>query len=384
MSKKDTIYFDNAATTFVLNEVLEQMPDIYKKFYANPNSIHSEGEKSRSVIENSRKKIASIIGCKPEELIFTSCATESNNTIIRGLAEKYPEKKEILVSPIEHKSVLNPIKYLGNKGYKIKFLKIDNNGVIDLDYLKKSISKNTLFVSVIHGNNETGVLQDIEEIGKICRERNVFFFSDTVQSFLKAKIPLEVLDFFSISGHKIGAPKGTGMFFKKDKIEIEPLLFGGGQERGLRSGTENTQGIKFLADVVEVWKENKEKYIEHLTKLRNYFELKLKEEIPDVEIVSEKVERLPHISCVIFPKIDAQTLILSLDTKGVAVSSGSACSSGTPEPSHVLLAYGYKPEEALRAVRFSFGIKNNLEEIDICVNYIKEIYGKYMTFMNFS
>jgi len=382
MERKNRIYLDNAATTFVFEEILNQMPEIFTELYANPNSIYSDAQTSRHIIEKSRKNISDIIGVSQDEIIFTSCATESNNTVIRGLAEKYPEKKKILISPIEHKSVLNPARFLSKRGFNVEFLKVDRNGVVDIDDLKRSVDRDTLLVSVIHGNNETGVLQDINEIGKVCREKDVFFFSDTVQSFLKEKIDPDLVDFFSVSGHKIGAPKGIGLLYKRKNIKIEPLLFGGGQERGLRSGTENTQFIKFLSDAVKIWNNRRKEFLKKLIELRNYFERRIKEEIPDVKIVSESVKRLPHISCVVFPYIDAQTVILSLDRKGIAVSSGSACSSGAPEPSHVLLSYGYTDKEALRTVRFSFSYKNNNYEIEIVIREIKNLIDNYKTFMS--
>ncbi len=381
---EDFIYFDNAATTFVFEEILSQMPDLFKKYYANPNSIHSQGQKARNIIEKARVNIADILRCDSEEIIFTSCATESNNTIIHGLAQKQENKNRLIISPIEHKSVLNPARYMVKKGFKVDFLKVDKNGVVDIDDLKNRLDDDVFLVSVIHGNNETGVLQDIDQIGKICKEKDILFFSDVVQSFLKENINLEFIDFFSVSGHKINAPKGIGFFYKNKNVDIVPLLLGGGQERGIRSGTENTQFIKFISDAVSIWTENRDSFYKHLLELRNYFEEKLKQKIPEIKIVSEDVSRLPHISCIIFPYIDAQTMIMALDSRNIAVSSGSACSSGTPEPSHVLLSYGYSKEEALKAVRFSFGIFNCKEEVDIVVDNIKEIYDNYMKFIYFS
>ncbi|WP_457621233.1 cysteine desulfurase family protein [Persephonella sp.] len=374
------IYFDNAATTKVFPEVLDKIKTWSQDYYANPNSIHSDGQRSRIAVEESRRYIASFLGIPEDEIIFTSCATESNNTIVRGLAESYPERDEILISPIEHKSVLNPVRYLSKKGYRIRFLKVDSQGIIDLDDLKKSITPKTLFVSVIHVNNETGVVQDLEGISKICKEKDVFFFSDTVQSFCKIDINSDSVDFFSVSGHKINAPKGIGFFRRKKDIQLTPLLFGGGQEFGLRSGTENVVYIKALSETIKIWNENRTDFIKKLQDLSGKFINGLKTIIPDVEIVSEKVERSPSIVTVIFPKIDAQTFIMALNTEGIAVSSGSACSSGTPSPSHVLLSYGYSEEKALRAVRFSFGIDNTEEEIDILLEKVRDVFGKLSVF----
>lgn len=367
----DRIYLDNAATTPIFNELLENLHKWGKEYYGNPSSIHSDGQKSKLLLEECRRFIAQVLKCDEEEIIFTSCATESNNTIIKGLAEKFPDKNEIIVSPIEHKSVLNPIRYLARKGYKVRFLPVDRNGIVDLDTLEKWISPKTLLVAVIHGNNETGVIQDIDAISKICRQKECIFFSDTVQSFLKEDI--SNIDFLSVSGHKIHAPKGIGFLKRNKNIDIEPLIHGGGQEFGLRSGTENILYIKALKEAVNIWIDNKEKFLNHLKELKKTFIDLLHQELPGEEVVSEKVKTLPHIVSVIFEDIDAQTMIMALNSRGISVSSGSACSSGTPTPSHVLLSYGYSPEEALRTVRFSFSIFNKKEEIEKTIEIIKNL-----------
>ncbi len=367
----DRIYLDNAATTPIFNEILENIYKWGKEYYGNPSSIHSDGQKSRLLLEECRRFIAQVLKCDEEEIIFTSCATESNNTIIKGLAEKFPDKNEIIVSTIEHKSVLNPIRYLARKGYKVRFLPVDRNGIVDLDTLEKWISPKTFLVTVIHGNNETGVMQDIDTISRICKEKECIFFSDTVQSFLKESIP--DIDFLSVSGHKIHAPKGIGFLKKNKNINIEPLIHGGGQEFGLRSGTENILYIKALKEAVNIWIDNKEKFLNHLKELKKTFINLLHQELPGEEVVSEKVKTLPHIVSVIFEDIDAQTMIMALNSRGISVSSGSACSSGTPTPSHVLLSYGYSPEEALRAVRFSFSVFNTKEEIEKTIEIIKNL-----------
>ncbi|RMA96009.1 cysteine desulfurase family protein [Hydrogenothermus marinus] len=366
------IYLDGAATTRVFNEIVESLPTLTKRYYANPNSIHFAGQEVKNKIEKVRFLIAETLNLNYEDIIFTSGATESNNTVLKSLLFSNNEKDEIIVSPIEHKSVLVPIKFLAKNGYKIRFLNLNKNGLIDIDDLKSKISKKTALVAVIHGNNETGVIQDIESIGKICKEKEIPFFSDIVQTFLKEDINAEYIDFLSVSGHKINALKGIGFLYKGK--DITPLLHGGGQEEGFRSGTQNTTGILSLGMAIEKWIENKEKYRNMLKKLRDNFEEKLKEKIPDIEIVSENTKRVSHISNIIFPKVDAQSMLLALSSKGVYVSSGSACSSGTPTPSHVLLAYGYSEEEALRSLRFSFDIFSTEEEVDIAVNIIYDTF----------
>ena len=373
------IYLDNNGTTPILPEILKNLP-VWGEDFGNPSSIHSLGQSARKRLQSSRQYLADIFKCEPDEIIFNSGATEGNNTVIRGLAEAYPDKNEIVISPIEHKSVLNPVKYLAKKGYKIKFLKIDKNGLIDTDDLIKKITDKTLFVSVIHTNNETGVIQDIKTISKICREKEIIFFSDIVQGFLKEDIPFEDIDFFTISGHKFNAPKGIGILKRNKDKNLIPLLFGGGQEYGIRSGTENLLFITAITETIKIWLKNRDRYIDHLKNLKENFIKRLKEEIPDIEIVSENVKTVPNTVNVIFPKIKAQDIVLYLNSKNIYVSSGSACSSGSIKPSHVLIAYGYTEEESLRAVRFSFGIFNEIEDIDITVKTLKEALNKLSIF----
>lgn len=368
------VYLDNAATTPVFMEVLDRLPFYYQEYFSNPSSIHREGQKARHLVEKGRFNIATVLGCSEEELFFTSSGTESNNTVLFGLVDTFPSKNHILLSPIEHKSVLIPGKKLVSKGFVVEFLKVDEEGVVDLDYLKRSITDKTLLVAVLHGNNETGILQDIKAIGRICRERGVFFFTDAVQSFLKEDISLDFVDFLSISGHKINAPKGIGVLYKRKGIQISPLIYGGGQEKGLRSGTENVQLIASLWDAIKVWLDNKHTFREKLLSLRSKFEDALIHEIPEVKFVSKGAKRLPNISTVVFPKVDAQSLLIALSSEGVYVSSGSACSSGTPTPSHVLLAMGYSEREALSSLRFSFGVMNSLEDVDTVVDKLKSVY----------
>lgn len=373
------IYLDNNGTTPIFREILEKL-SLWGEIFGNPSSIHSLGQKAKLEIQKSRIYLSKVFNCEPEEIIFNSGATEGNNTVVRGLAEAYPEKDEIVVSPIEHKSVLNPIKYLARKGYKVKFLKVSRDGLIDIEDLKGKITNKTLFVSVIHTNNETGVIQDIKNISSTCREREVILFSDIVQGFLKEDIQFKDIDLFTISGHKFNAPKGIGILKRNKNKDLIPLLFGGGQEFGIRSGTENFIFIKAITEAVNIWMENREKFIKHLKGLKERFIKKLKEEIPDVEIVSENVKTAPNTVNVIFPKVKSQDLVLYLNSKNIYTSPGSACSSGSITPSYVLLAYGYSEEESLRAVRFSFGVFNKPEDIDITVKTLKEGIEKLSIF----
>lgn len=377
------IYLDNAATTPVFEDILNNLGKWQREYFANPNSLHPDGQKSRIAVEEARRYFTGLIGCLEEEVVFTSCATESNNTVIKGLAESYPEKNHIIISPIEHKSVLMPVKYLTKKGYKVDFLKIDNHGKIDLDHLRKIITPKTLFVGVIHVNNETGVIQDITEIGKICKGKEVPFFSDTVQSFGKVDIPFEYLDFFSISGHKINAPKGVGLLKINKNIDITPLLHGGGQENGFRSGTENVVGAIALKEATQNWMENKKNLWEKFKRLEKLLINGLRENIPEIKVVSEN-NKVPYITTVLFPGITGQEMVMALGRKGIDISSGSACSTGSPMPSHVLLAYGFFEKDALSGVRFSFGFYTEEEDIKKAVPIIVETYKKLKLFSDFS
>ena len=377
------IYLDNAATTQVFEEIVNNQSKWLKEYFANPNSLHPDGQKSRIALEETRRYFAGLIDCLDEEVIFTSCATESNNTVIKGLAESYPEKDHIIISPIEHKSVLMPVKYLAKKGYKVDFLKIDNQGRIDLDHLKKIITSKTLFVGVIHVNNETGVIQDLAEIGKICREKEVPFFSDTVQSFGKIDIPFEYLDFFSVSGHKINAPKGIGLLKINKNIDITPLLHGGGQENGFRSGTENVVGAIALKNAADIWLKSRENILEKFKRLERVLINGLRENIPEIKVVSEN-NKVPYITTVLFPGVTGQEMVMALGRKGIDVSSGSACSTGSPMPSHVLLAYGFHEKDALSGARFSFGFYTEEEEIKKAISAIVETYKKLKLFSDFS
>ena len=373
------IYLDNNATTPIFPDILKNL-SVWGEIFGNPSSIHSLGQRAKNEIQKSKKFLSQIFKCEPEDIIFNSGATEGNNTVIMGLTEAYPDKDEIILSPIEHKSILNPVRFLAKRGYKVKFLRIDENGLVDIEDLKRKITKKTLFVSVIHTNNETGVVQDIRSISSVCKERDVIFFSDIVQGFLKEEIPYKDIDFFTVSGHKFNAPKGIGILKRNKDIDLIPLILGGGQEYGVRSGTENVLFIIAITEAIKIWQKNREHFVAHLNLLKKTFIKELKEKIPDIKIVSENVKTAPHTVNVIFPKVKAQDLILYLNSKNIYVSSGSACSSGSLTPSHVLLAYGYSEEESLRSIRFSFGIINSLEDIQITVNTLKKGIDKLSIF----
>jgi cysteine desulfurase len=332
---KKEIFLDHASTTpiakQVLNEIIKNTKD-----YANPSSKHDLGQKVKKKIENAREKISISLGCDSKEIFFTSGGTEGNNTIIKGLAEKNPEKKHIIISEIEHPSVIEPCNKLKKKGYLIDKISVDKQGQVNLEELKSKINQNTLLVSIMHVNNEIGTIQPIEEIAKICRERQVYFHSDMVQSLGKININLKKtnLDFASFSGHKINALKGIGFIYIKKGVEIEPLICGGGQEGGIRSGTENFLGILSLPTALNLKRQTKS-----ITKDRDYI---IKEilKIPGTILNGSKENRIYNNINVSFYGIEGESLMMLLSKEGISVSTGSACSSNKLTESHVLRAIG--------------------------------------------
>ncbi|WP_457624250.1 cysteine desulfurase family protein [Persephonella sp.] len=373
------IYLDNAATSPVFPHILEKLEHWNREFFANPNSVHPEGQKSRREIDRVRRFLSQVVSSGEENIIFVSGATEANNTVIKGLAERHKNRKRILISPIEHKSVLVPVKELVKKGFSVEFLKVDSEGVVDIDHLKKRIDKDVLFVGVMHVNNETGVVQDVKVIGEICRSKGVPFFSDIVQSFGRLEVPYDYIDFFTTSGHKINAPKATGFMKISQEYPLHPLITGGGQEFGIRAGTENTPGIIAFGEAVKTWEENRQAFIDRFRELEKLFIGKLKEVIPDIKVVSEG-KKVPYITTVLFPGVKGHDMVIALGRRGIAVSSGSACSSGSPMPSHVLTACGFSEDDALSGVRFSFGVDTDAAWLETAVEEIGEIYRKLSSF----
>ncbi|MEM4181945.1 MAG: cysteine desulfurase family protein [Candidatus Pacearchaeota archaeon] len=367
---KKIIYLDNAATTPVAREVEK---DIVRNIhvYGNPSSIHFKGEEAKKKIEECREKIASYIGVEKEEIIFTSGATESNNMIIRGFAKKNKEKRKILVSSIEHPSVLESAYSLEKEGFLVEKIRVNKEGILDLDDLKSKIDDKTLLVSVMHVNNEIGTIQPIEDIAKICRQKRVFFHSDMVQSFTKLDINLKKigLDFASFSGHKINALKGIGLVYIKKGIEIEPLILGGGQEKGFRSGTENLLGVVSLAAALKI-RRNKEK----IKKQRDFI---LREilKLGGVKLNGSLNKRIYNNINVSFYGLEGESIALALSEKGICVSTGSACSSHKLSHSHVLEAIGTEPLYLNGAIRITISeLKES--EINYFLRSLKEVIEK--------
>jgi cysteine desulfurase len=369
------IYLDHAATTPVAKEVLEEMLPYFKEKYGNASSLHNFGIEAREAIEKARDFILNKLNGKEHKLIFTSGGTESNNFAIKGIAFANKNKgKHIITTKVEHACILNTCKWLESQGFEITYLDVDREGFVDLSKLEKAIKKDTILVSVIHGNNEIGTINPIREIGKICKERGVYFHTDACQSFTKVPIDLEKdnVDLITINSHKIFGPKGVGALIIREDINVTPLLHGGGHEFGYRSGTENVPGIVGFAKAVEIMDGKK---IEHMRRLRD----KLIEgilEIEDTRLNGPRENRLCNNANFSFKYIEGESLVLHLNDKGIAASTGSACSSSKLEPSHVLLAIGLKPEEAHGSLRLTTGIYNTMEEIEYAIEAVKECVNR--------
>jgi len=368
------VYMDYAATTPVDPRVLKTMKPYFSEKYGNSVSLHKQGREAKEALEESRKTIAAMMNAEPNELIFMGSATESTNMALKGIAFANRKKgKHIVVSSIEHHCVLEPARWLEKQGFEITRLPVDNFGFIDLTQLEKAIRKDTILVSVMHANNEVGTIEDIEKIGKICKEKNVYFHSDAAQSF--GKIPIDVkkmnIDLLSISSHKMYGPKGVGGLYIKKGTKIEPLLHGGGHEFRRRSSTVNVAGIVGFAEATRI----QEKEMASDTKKQTVLRDKLINEllnIEDAHLTGHLTKRLPNNASFWFAYIEGESLLMQLDINGVSASTGSACSSASLEASHVLLAIGLKPQEAHGSLRLSLGKYTTNED----VNYVLEVVPK--------
>ncbi|MBA3052186.1 cysteine desulfurase NifS [bacterium] len=373
------IYLDHNATTPVHPEVLDAMLPFYKEVYGNASSIHAFGRAARSAVEESREKIAAFIGASEDEIIFTSGGTESDNTAIRGVMEANASKgNHIITSVIEHHAVLNTCKYLEKKGFRVTYLPVDEFGVISIDELKKAITDETVLITIMHANNETGTLQPLVEIGAIAREKGIIFHSDAVQSL--TKVPLNVdkmnADLLSFSGHKIYAPKGAGVLYKRKGVKMSPLLLGGHHEKNRRAGTENVAGIVGFAKAIEIARRDGDSLNKRIEGLRDRLWKGIKDNIKDVKLNGHPDKRTPNTLNVSFKFVEGESIILNLDMEGVAVSSGSACTSGSLSASHVLLAMGLDHAIAQGSIRFSLGKDNSEEDIDFVTGILPGIINK--------
>lgn len=372
-------YFDNAATTRVKNEVFEEMLPYLKEEFGNPSSMYTIGRKSRRAVEEAREKVAKLINAKSNEIYFTGCGSESDNTAIKGIAYANVKKgRHIITSKIEHPAVLNTCKSLEKQGFKVTYLNVNSDGIVDLNQLKNSIRNDTILISIMFANNEIGTIQPIEEISKIAKMYNIIFHTDSVQAC--GNVPVDVqkmgIDMLSLSGHKLYAPKGIGALYVKSGIQFEKFMDGGHQEKDKRAGTENVAGIVGLGKACELAKMNLERHMRHLKEIRDYYIEQVQQKIPDIYLNGTIQERLPGNANFSFVDVDGEALLLNLDAKGICASSGSACTTGSLNPSHVLLAIGLSPELAQGALRTTFGEENTKEDIDYLVTNLTEIVQK--------
>ncbi len=373
------IYLDNNATTRLDDDAFDAMIPFFKEEYGNAFSLHLFGRETGKAVAESRKVIADLLGVLPEEIIFTGSGTEGDNLAIRGVARAYKNRgKHIIVSSIEHPGVRNTCKDLEKEGFEITVLNVDKNGVVDLEQLKSAIKDETILISVMHANNETGVIQPIEEIGKIAKENKILFHVDAVQSMGKLEInPKEMgIDLLVFTAHKFYGPKGVGALYVRNGVRLGKVITGGGQERKLRPGTTNTPLIVGMAKALEKAYAEREEENKRVGELRDYFEEQISARIPEIVINGKNVPRLPGTSSVTFKYVEGESILLSLSMKGIAVSSGSACSSDELQASHVLLAMGIPAEFAHGTIRFSLGKYNTKEEIDYTIEAVVEIIGK--------
>ena len=370
------IYLDHAATTPVKEEVLKEMIPYFSINYGNASSIYSIGRRSKKAIENAREKVAKAICCEEKEIYFTSCGSESDNLAIKGVAKANIEKgKHIITSKIEHPAVLNTCKNLEKEGYDITYLNVDENGFVDLEQLSNCIKNETVLISIMFANNEIGTIQKIKEISKIAHDSNVIFHTDAVQAVGNVKIDVNELgiDLLSMSAHKFYGPKGVGALYVKKEIDFEKIQDGGHQEKNKRAGTENVAGIVGLGKAIELANLNIDNYNSKLLKLRNYFVKEIESKYSNIRINGDLKNRLPGNINISFPSIDGEELLLKLDSHNICASTGSACSSGSLEPSHVLKAIGVESKYAGGSLRITLGEQNNVEEIKYVLNVLEQL-----------
>ena len=370
-----TVYVDNNATTMVAPEVLETMLPFLKDQYGNPSSMHTFGGRIGFAVKEAREKVAALIGASPEEILFTGCGTESDNTAIWASLQSQPGKRHLITTRVEHPAIKSLAESLVNMGYRVTFVPVDGQGNLDLDYLYKNLSEDTAIVSVMWANNETGVIFPIDEIAERVREQGIVFHTDAVQAV--GKIPVDVrtsaVDMLSLSGHKIHAAKGVGALYVRKGTRFAPFLIGGHQEHGRRGGTENVASIVGLGKAAELAAASGLKDMARVEQLRNKLENSLLERIPNAMINGSRQSRLPNTTSIAFEYVEGESILLMMDQHGICASSGSACTSGSLEPSHVLRAMGVPFTAAHGSIRFSLGNYNSEEEIDFIIEKLPPI-----------
>ena len=372
------IYFDNAATTKIKPEVLDKMMPYLTDEYANASSVYSFALKSRSAVDEARKDIASLINAEEKEIYFTSGGSESDNWAIKKIMLNSKKGKHIITSKIEHHAVLNTCEYLEKLGYEVTYLDVNNEGLISLDDLENAMREDTVMVSIMFANNEIGVIEPIKEIGEICKKHRVLFHTDAVQALPHIKVDVKELgiDLMSATAHKMGGPKGIGFLYVSKSVRIEPMIHGGSQERGKRAGTTNTPGIIGLSEALKLTYERLDENEKYMEGLRNHLIDRVLNEIPYVRLNGSREKRLSSNANFSFEFIEGESMLLMLSAKGYCASSGSACTSGSLDPSHVLLAIGLPHEIAHGSLRISLSEENTIEEIDKLVDDLKVIISR--------
>jgi cysteine desulfurase len=370
-----TVYVDNNATTRVAPEVLEEMLPYFSEYYGNPSSMHFFGGQVQKKVDEARAKVADFLGAEPSEIVFTSCGTESDNAAILGTLDSYPDKRHLITTRVEHPAVGNVSTYLGRKGYRITELSVDREGRLDLDELKESLTNETTLVTIMYANNETGVIFPVEEIGEIVKAKGIPFHTDAVQAGGKILLNMKksTVDMLSISGHKLHAPKGIGVLYIRRGTRFSPFLIGGHQEKGRRGGTENVPYIIGIGKACELAKRHLGEENTKVKALRDYLEAKILEKIPSTLVNGDRVNRLPNTLNVSFEYVEGESILLLLSDLGICASSGSACTSGSLEPSHVLRAMGVPFTAAHGSIRFSLSIYSTKEEMDYIIEHLPPI-----------
>lgn len=370
------VYFDNNATTPLLPEVFEAMRPYYTERFGNASSIHHHGQETRAAVEHARESVAALLGCRSAEVVFTGGGTEADNLAVFGLAAA---GDHVITSTIEHHAVLNACKHLEKAGCEVTYVPVDGEGVVDPDDIRRAVRTNTKLISVMLANNETGVLQDLEALGRIASEHDIYLHTDAVQAAGKIELDVKRLgvDLLSISGHKIHAPQGTGALYVRRSTLLQPMLYGGSHERSRRAGTENVAGIVGLGKAAEIAKAGfTDGSVERMHAMRDRLERGILETVDEAGVNSGAAPRAINTSNIHFDHIEGEALVIALDLKGLAVSTGAACSSGAIEPSHVLTAMGLKPDQARASLRFSLGKQNTPEEIDFALELVPEMVAR--------
>jgi cysteine desulfurase len=369
------VYLDNNATTPVLPEILAAMQPYFGEHFGNASSIHHHGQETRAAVERARESIAALLGCRASEIVFTSGGTEGDNLAIFGLENLGLAKSgsHVITSTIEHHAVLNSCKHLETSGCEVTYVPVDGSGQVDPDDVRRALRPNTRLITMMMANNETGVLQPVEEIGKIGAEADVYFHSDAVQAAGRVAIDVKRLgcDLLSISGHKMHAPQGVGALYVRKGTALRPMLYGGGHERSRRAGTENVPGIVALGRAAELAREGFARGdADRLSGLRNRLEQTILNEVEATAVNGQGAPRVPNTTSIHFEGIEGEALVIALDLMGLAVSTGAACSSGAIEPSHVLTAMGMRPDQARGSLRFSLGKQNTSEDVEFALSLI--------------